>query len=186
MNDDLNPAALEEAQSEAQPVEVPEISDHQAQMAFETFQSEQNLMMGTLAGLIASVAGAGIWAAVTIMTDYQIGFMAVGIGVMVGFAVRYTGKGMNPSFGAVAAAMSLLGCVLGNILYISYYVAGNQEMAYIDILTQLNYGLMVEMLRATFAPVDLLFYGLAGYFGYKYAFRQITEQDLNRALGKAM
>jgi hypothetical protein len=34
--------------------------------------------------------------------------------------------------------------------------------------------------------MDLLFYGLAVYFGYKYAFRQITEQDLNRALGKSM
>jgi len=32
----------------------------------------------------------------------------------------------------------------------------------------------------------VLFYALAGYFGYKYAFRQITEDDLNRALGKAM
>jgi hypothetical protein len=42
------------------------------------------------------------------------------------------------------------------------------------------------MLSATFAPIDLLFYALAGYFGYKYAFRQITEQDLNRALGKAI
>jgi hypothetical protein len=59
-------------------------------------------------------------------------------------------------------------------------------MAYMDILTQLNFGIMSEMLSATFEPMDLLFYGLAVYFGYKYAFRQITEQDLNRALGKSM
>jgi hypothetical protein len=186
MNDDLNPASLQALQSEAQPVDAPVISDHQAQMALETIQSEQNLMMGMLAGMVASLVGAGAWAGVTIMTDYQIGWMAIGIGVLVGFAIRYTGKGMGQSFGIVGGAMSLVGCVLGNILYITYYVAINQDMAYMDILTQLNFPIIVEMLSATFAPMDLLFYGLAGYFGYKYAFRQITEQDLNRALGKAI
>jgi hypothetical protein len=186
MNDDLNPETLQTTQSEAPPVEAPAISEHQAQMALEAFRSEQNLLMGLLAGLVASVVGAGAWAGVTIMTDYQIGWMAIGIGVLVGFAIRYTGKGMGQSFGIIGGAMSLAGCVLGNILYITYYVAGNQDMAYMDILTQLNFPIISEMLSATFAPIDLLFYALAGYFGYKYAFRQITEQDLNRALGKAI
>ena len=186
MNDDLNPEALEEVQAEAQPADEPVISDHQAQMAFETFQSEQNLMMGTLAGLVASLAGAGVWAAATIISGFQIGFMAIGIGVLVGFTVRQMGKGLDQSFGVVGGAMSLIGCALGNVLYITYYVADNQGMAYMDILTQLNFGIMSEMLSATFEPMDLLFYGLAVYFGYKYAFRQITETDLNRALGKAL
>ena len=186
MNDDLNPEALEEVQAEAKPADEPVISDHQAQMAFETFQSEQNLMMGTLAGLVASLAGAGVWAAATIISGFQIGFMAIGIGILVGFAVRQMGNGMDQSFGVVGGAMSLIGCALGNVLYITYYVADNQGMAYMDIVTQLNFGIVSEMLSATFEPMDLLFYGLAVYFGYKYAFRQITETDLNRALGKAM
>ena len=186
MNDDLNPEAVEEVQAEAQPVDEPVISDHQAQMAFEAFQSEQNLMMGALAGFIASLAGAGVWAAATVMTGYQIGFMAIGIGILVGIAVRQLGKGLDQSFGFVGGALSLVGCALGNVLYITYYVADNQGMAYMDILTQLNFGIMSEMLSATFEPMDLLFYGLAVYFGYKYAFRQITDGDLNRALGKAM
>jgi hypothetical protein len=55
-----------------------------------------------------------------------------------------------------------------------------------DILTQLNYPIIVEMLTATFEFIDVLFYGLAMYFGYSYAFRKISGQDVNRALGKAM
>lgn len=182
MNDVLEPAA----QPEVQAVDEPAISDHQAQMAFETFQSEQNLVMGTLAGLIASVAGAGLWAAITVMTEYQIGFMAVGIGILVGFAVRFAGKGMQQSFGIVAAVISLVGCVLGNILTITYFVALGEEMALMEILSQLNLAIIIDMLTATFEAVDVLFYALAVYFGYKYAFRQITEDELNRALGKAM
>lgn len=182
MNDELRP----ETHEEVQPVDEPVISDHQAQMAFETFQSEQNLVMGALAAVVASVAGAGIWAAVTVMTEYQIGFMAIGIGLLVGFAVRYTGKGIRQSFGIVAAVMSLAGCVLGNVLTISYFVSLNEGIAFMDILGQLNVPIITEMLTATFEAVDVVFYGLAVYFGYKYAFRQITEEDLNRALGKAM
>ena len=158
MNDDLNPEALEEVQAEAQPVDEPVISDHQAQMAFETFQSEQNLMMGTMAGLIASLAGAGVWAAATIITGYQIGFMAIGIGILVGIAVRQLGNGLDQSFGLVGGALSLVGCGLGNVLYITYYVAENEEMAYMDILTQLDFDIMSGMLLATFEPMDLLFY----------------------------
>jgi hypothetical protein len=182
MNDVLQP----EAQPEGQAVDEPVISDHQAQMAFETFQSEQNLVMGLLAGLVASVAGAGIWAGVTVVTEYQIGFMAIGIGLLVGYAVQFVGKGIQQSFGIVAAVMSLIGCVLGNVLTITYFVALSEEMAFMDILGQLNFAITVDMLTATFEPVDVLFYALAGYFGYKYAFRKITEDDLNRALGKAI
>ena len=182
MNDELQP----EMQVDVQPVDEPVISDHQAQMAFESFQSEQNLVMGTLAGLVASVAGAGAWAAITIMTEYQIGFMAIGIGLLVGFAVQLTGKGMSQSFGVVAAVMSLLGCALGNVLTVTYFVAAGEEMAFMDVLGQLNATIVVGMLGATYEAMDVLFYALAGYFGYKYAFRQISEDDLNRALGKAM
>ncbi len=34
--------------------------------------------------------------------------------------------------------------------------------------------------------MDLLFYGLAIYFGYRYSFRQLAAADFNRALGRAM
>ncbi len=186
MNDELKFEAQPEVQSEAKSVEEPVISDHQAQMAFETFRAEQNLVMGTLAGLIAAVTGAGVWAAATVMTEFQTSFMAIGIGLLVGFAVRHTGKGIDQSFGIVAGAMSLFGCVLGNILTISYFVAANQEIAFLDFLAHLNFAIIVEMLTATFDVTDVLFYGLAVYFGYKYAFRQITEKDLNRSLGKAI
>jgi len=185
MNDELRPAEHIVMETAEEPAEQPAISDMQAQRALETFRSEQNLVMGTLAGFIAAVAGASIWAGVTVMTEYQIGWMAIGIGLLIGFAVRFTGKGINPTYGVVSGALALLGCVLGNVLTITYYVAVNQEMAYMDILTQLNYPIIVEMLTATFEFIDVLFYGLAVYFGYKYAFRQISEEDLNRALGKA-
>ncbi|MCZ6827293.1 MAG: hypothetical protein O7D88_07320, partial [Gammaproteobacteria bacterium] len=93
----------EENMPEPQTVEEPAISDHQMQMALETLRSEQSLLVGTLAGFVASLAGAGVWAAVTVLTEYQIGWMAVGIGVLVGFSMRFAGKGIDQTFGIAGA-----------------------------------------------------------------------------------
>jgi hypothetical protein len=35
-------------------------------------------------------------------------------------------------------------------------------------------------MRATFNPMDLLFYGIAVYEGYRFSFREITKKDLIR------
>ena len=37
---------------------------------------------------------------------------------------------------------------------------------------------MLELLKATFSPMDLLFYGLALYPGYRCAFRPISQDAL--------
>jgi hypothetical protein len=176
----------EETRPDTQSPEEPVISDQQMQLAMNTLRSEQNLLAGALAGFAAALLGAGIWAVVTILTEYQIGWMAVGIGLMVGFSVRFAGKGIDPTFGVAGAALSLIGCVIGNVLTITYFIAASEGVPFLEILVQLNMGITFELLTSTFEVMDVLFYGLAVYFGYKYAFRQVTDEDFNRALGRAI
>ena len=176
---------MDEIKPDTQTTEEPALSDQQLQMALTTLRSEQNLFIGALAGLAAAMLGAGVWAAVTVLTEYQIGWMAVGIGVLVGFSMRFAGKGIDQTFGIAGATLSLIGCVVGNILTITYFVAVNRDMSFMDIIVQLNPGIIYEMLTSTFEIIDVLFYGMAVYFGYKFAFRQVTDEDFNRALGKS-
>ncbi len=165
--------------------ELPEISPQELAMAMDTLRAEQKLVPGAVAGLLASLIGAGIWAGITVATEYQIGWMAVGIGFLVGLAVRQAGRGIDQGFGVLGAFLSLLGCAVGNVLWISYFIGTNEGIAFMDVLVQLNPELVVGLLVDTFEPMDALFYGLAAYFGYKYAFRQVTVDDVQRALGKA-
>src|SRR6188768_4259461 len=79
-------------------------------------KSKQSLSMAVLGGLIASLVAALLWAIITYVTHFQIGFMAIGVGFLVGFAVNYFGKGITTTFGIVGAAFSLFGCIFGNIL----------------------------------------------------------------------
>ena len=70
------------------------LTPEQIDLALQRLRSDQNFTSGALLGLVASVVGAAVWAVVTIATEYQIGFMAIGVGYLVGIAVRIGGKGL--------------------------------------------------------------------------------------------
>ncbi len=175
----------DEVQMDSAAAEEPVISEQEAQLAMDVLRSEQKLIPAALAGFVASMIGAGIWAAVTVATEYQIGWLAIGIGFLVGLTIRIVGKGIDQIFGAVSAVLSLFGCVVGNVLTVAYFVAMNEGMEFMDVVSQLDFALSYELLVSTFQIMDVLFYGLAGYFGFKYAFRELTQDDFNRALGKS-
>ncbi|MGH9870591.1 MAG: hypothetical protein ACREAA_20835 [Candidatus Polarisedimenticolia bacterium] len=149
--------------------------------ALEKLRAEQNLPLGLAAGAGAAAAGAAAWAIVTDVTGYQIGWMAVGIGFLVGWSMRSLGKGVDRSFGLAGAALSLAGCVAGNLLAVCGMAATQEQIPLTAILSQLTPGLAMNLLSATFSPMDLIFYGIAVYEGYQFSMRPVTPQDLARA-----
>jgi hypothetical protein len=40
-----------------------------------------------------------------------------------------------------------------------------------------------ELMKNTFSPMDILFYGIAVYEGYRLSFREISDKDLDQMLG---
>ena len=154
----------------------------QVQYLQQQLESEQNLVLGVAGGLGASILGAAVWAGITVVSGYQIGIMAIGVGFLVGFVVRRLGRGVTNTFGIAGAALSLFGCALGNLLAVTALVAAEQGVAFGAALAQLNLELIQQLMVAFFSPMDLLFYAIAVYYGYKLSFRQITEADLQRML----
>ncbi|MEE9230157.1 MAG: hypothetical protein V3U86_05575, partial [Acidobacteriota bacterium] len=90
-----------EQQTQGQ-VAVP-IDPTRLELILDRLRADQNLVAGVLAGAAGAVAGAGLWAAVTVFTGFQIGWMAVGVGFLVGYLVRLAGKGIDKSFGVAGA-----------------------------------------------------------------------------------
>jgi hypothetical protein len=126
-----------------------------------------NLAKGIAAGLGAAVLGAVLWAAITAVTGYQIGFVAVGIGFLVGYAVKVFGKGDEVIFGIMGALLAFFGCLLGNHLAGAYLAAKQVQVPFFSVVT--NPGLGMEIMKATFSPMDLIFYGIAIYEGYRFS-----------------
>lgn len=150
---------------------------------FDRLEGEQSFALGLLAGLGAAFVGALIWAAITYVTNFQIGFMAVGVGFLVGYAVRIFGRGMSSKFGYAGAGCALLGCVAGNLLTASFYLAFGEGVPLLQaVVIPFIPAAAVEIMAASFHPMDLLFYGIALYEGYRFSFRQIEEHELMSAV----
>jgi hypothetical protein len=136
--------------------------------SFPTSQAgDGNFLAALGAGLVAAIAGAAIWAAITVATGYQIGFMAIGVGFLVGYAVRVAGKGRGQRFAIAGAVLALAGCVLGNLLTVVGAVAETENLPFFSVLSKLTPSASIELLKLSFQPMDLLFYAIAVYEGFK-------------------
>ncbi|MGB3179768.1 MAG: hypothetical protein WBB45_00145 [Cyclobacteriaceae bacterium] len=85
----------------------------------EDLRLEQNVGGAIIGGALGALIGAILWAVITVVTEYQIGYMAIGVGFVTGLLVRNMGKGLDQVFGIIGAAFALLGCFIGNYLSIA-------------------------------------------------------------------
>ena len=163
----------------------PAIDEIKMQMLMNSLKENQNLSMGILGGFIAALAGASVWAIITAITEYQIGFMAIGVGFLVGYAVRYLGHGLDQVYGYIGGGLSLVGCLLGNVLTACIFYAEAESVPFMDVVGSLDFSIAFEILVDTFSFMDILFYGIAVYYGYKWSFRQFTEEEMRSVTKQA-
>jgi len=145
-------------------------------------RAQQNLPLGVIAGLAGALIGAVAWALITVTTEYEIGYMAVAIGFLVGYGMRL-GKGLDKIFGITGAILALLGCVFGNLLSLIAFVAKQEHLGFFETLGKLDYSRLPDLFTAGFSAMDLVFYGIAVYEGYRFSFRRLSAADLEAVSG---
>ena len=133
-----------------------------------------NLAGALLGGLAAALVGALVWAVITVSIRFQIGFMAVGVGFLVAWAVRTFGKGRDVAFGVIGGVFALFGCLLGNLLSACGFIAVQAVEPVLNVTLRIlgNPASIAIILQETFRGMDLLFYAIAVYEGYKLARRR--------------
>ena len=132
---------------------------------------DSNLILGLVGGGVAMLISAVLWGVITYVTEFQISWMAIGVGFFVGIAIQKLGKGKTLIYGISGAVLSLFGCLLGNLFFYSGILAREWEVSFFDVLfafvTQPDF--IVEIFTVAFDFRDLLFYGLAIYIGFRAA-----------------
>ncbi len=150
---------------------TPRPEDYSTPVDREQLLAEQNLAKGIILGAVACIVGAVAWALVSVSTGYQIGYMAIGVGLLVGIAMRQ-GKGITPAFGVIGAALALVSCVLGDFFSIIGFIAKDYEMSFMDVLIEVNYEEVFSAMMENLASMTVVFYGIAIYEGYKLSLRE--------------
>ena len=128
---------------------------------------ERKLLLGGFAGLAAAIIGAIIWAVVTVTTKYQIGFMALGVGALVGFALRIGNGGKL--YGILGAFLALFGCILGNYFSLIAFASAEEHVSFFTMLNNAEPAKVISVMWEDFMSTSIVFYALAAYEGYKFS-----------------
>ena len=141
-------------------------------------EASGSLLPAIAAGLVAAIAGGIVWGLIVKISDYEVGFVAWGIGFIAGTAVVLATRGAKgPRLQAIAVVASLLGILLGK--YLSYaFVVQEQVKSFgesIGLLSGDMFSFFREDLDAVFSLFDLLWVGLAVFTAWRIP--QVDEPE---------
>lgn len=131
----------------------------------------ENLFLGILAGIIAAGFGALIWMGITVATGLHVGYEALGVGALVGLAIRFAGNGRSMIFGIIGAVLTLIGCLGGEILATVQSWSAAQRDFY-TTLTTLDLTQQVANIFDKMDPIMYLIYAIGIFEGYKLSIRK--------------
>lgn len=120
----------------------------------------RSLPLAGLAGLAGATLGAAVWAAITAATGLEIGFAAVGVGLLAGLGVKLGARGKRGGYlPHLAVAIALLGLVLAKyfvfVTLIAQATRGQPGTGLVPLLVA-SLVLFPQMLVRMLSPFDLL------------------------------
>ena len=126
-----------------------------------------------LAGLAAAIAGGVVWGLIVKSTDYEVGFVAWGIGFLAATAILFATRGRRGlPLQLIAIFCALLGIVIGKYLSFAWIlseIAQEETGGAVDIpvFSGDTVDLFFDQLDVVFDWFDLLWAGLAVFTAWK-------------------
>ncbi len=134
--------------------------------------SSGNLIWAILAGVVAALIGALIWMGITVATGLHVGYVAIGVGALVGYAVRLAGKGSTPIFGVIGALLTLLGCLGGETLTVIQLAANGTQSSFFEVLNRVDFAKLLPGILENSSPITYFIYAIGIFEGYKLSIRK--------------
>lgn len=132
--------------------------------------TRDNLALGIVAALVATLVGAGAYGALIGAIEREIGYAAVGVGYLIGFAASKVG-GRNPALPFVSVVLAIpavyLGQLIGGAVLLAKLTDGSFAEVFID-----HFGVLAEAWSDAAGAMDYLFLAIgaaAAYAGAKKA-----------------
>ncbi|MET7340192.1 DUF1427 family protein [Streptomyces sp. NPDC087866] len=94
--------------------------------------ARNNIALGAVVAFVAALVAAGIYGAIIGATKHEIGYAAVGVGAIVGFAAGKLG-GRNPALPVLSGLFALLGVYLGQLLGEAIIISKQIPLSVTDI-----------------------------------------------------
>ena len=132
---------------------------------------QENLLFGIFAGILAAMLGAVIWMGIAAATGLHVGYVALGVGALVGLTVRSFGNGGGMFFGIIGAALTLAGCLGGEVLTVAQ-LASSPQRDLLNTLMTLDLNQTLSNIFYRMDPLMYLIYAIGIFEGYRLSIRK--------------
>lgn len=143
----------------------------------ERLAAEQSLLHAVVAALIAILVFCALWVALSSLTGRVFPWMTIALGAMLGFAVRRAGHGVDWRFPAAAAALTLIGSLIGNIAIAAAYTAETFDTGMLQILRAVTSMTWPVFFDEVLTAADVLYAAFAAALAAFLANRRLNRSE---------
>ena len=129
--------------------------------------ARNNIGLGVLVAVVVALVTAGIYGGIIGSTKYEIGYAAVGVGFLIGFAAGKVG-GSNPVLPVVSAVLSLGAVYLGQLIGIAMIGSDEIGVSATTLFTE-HFDLLNEGWKETADAMTFLFLGIGAFAAFSGA-----------------
>ncbi|MDX3130414.1 hypothetical protein PV367_11550 [Streptomyces europaeiscabiei] len=129
--------------------------------------ARNNLALGLVVAVVVALVTAGVYGGIVGATEYEIGYAAVGVGFLIGFAAGKIG-GANPVLPVVSALLSLGAVYLGQLIGIAMFLADEFDVSATTLFTE-QFDVLTEGWSKTADPMTFLFLAIGAFAAFSGA-----------------
>tara|TARA_R110002096_G_scaffold57426_2_gene145605 strand:- start:16459 stop:17034 length:576 start_codon:yes stop_codon:yes gene_type:complete len=137
----------------------------------------QSLRNAIVAGLIGIIVFSLFWMTLTSLLDKVLPWFTVVLGILLGYAIRVAGRGLDWRFPALAAAMTLVGALIGNIVVAASVTADEFGIGTLQVLQSVTSMTWPVFIDERLNIADAFFAVVAAGFAAFYANRRLTRSQ---------
>ncbi len=137
----------------------------------------QSLRHAAMAAVIAIVIFAVIWSMLTAASGRIFPWMTMLLGVLVGFAVRRAGQGLDWRFPSLAAALAFAGAILANFVIAAGTTAAEFDVGTLTVLRSVTTMTWPIFFDEAMTAADWVFAAFAAGIAAFYANRQLDRRE---------
>lgn len=143
----------------------------------ERLISAQSLPHALMAGFIATVLFAVIWSMLTNASGRVFPWLTMFLGVLVGFAVRRAGQGLDWRFPVVAAGLAIAGSVFGNIVLAAGTSARELGSSTLVVLREVTFMTWPVFFDEAMRAADWVFAAVGAVIAAFFANRRLNRRE---------
>ncbi|MGW1274877.1 hypothetical protein [Streptomyces sp. NPDC002491] len=129
--------------------------------------ARDNVALGLVVAVVVALVSAGVYGAIVGATEYEIGYAAVGVGFLIGFAAGKLG-GANPVLPVVSAVLSLGAVYLGQLIGIAVIGGDELGVSATSLFTE-HFDVLTEGWSETADAMTFLFLGIGAFAAFSGA-----------------